>query len=282
MIRHAKVGRGDPKRAAPSCDDAPMKLPKLPKIDPDRAVSFADNMNWGITDPTRFYRGLGEAMQSVAPAYFLGDNLFTWSRNNSMFDDPAFREAWEANAMNDADRAIVWRRYILACAGYHCAQLEGDFVECGVYWGTGIKTVVDYLGGQDFDKTFWGFDTFDTNPVAGHAFEQQKAGFHELVAARFAGYPRVRLVKGLIPASFAVACPERIAYLHIDLNDAHGEIAALEYLFDRVVAGGVIILDDYEWAGPYRAQKVAEDAWLDARSYRVFPLPTGQGLVLKR
>jgi predicted O-methyltransferase YrrM len=76
--------------------------------------------------------------------------------------------------------------------------------------------------------------------------------------------------------------PEKLAYLHIDLNNAEGELAALEGLFDRVVSGGIVILDDYEWAGVYRKQKQAEDPWFEARGYRVFPLPTGQGLVLKR
>jgi hypothetical protein len=31
-----------------------------------------------------------------------------------------------------------------------------------------------------------------------------------------------------------------------------------------------------------RGQKLAEDAWFETRGYHVFPLPTGQGLVLKR
>jgi O-methyltransferase len=53
-------------------------------------------------------------------------------------------------------------------------------------------------------------------------------------------------------------------------------------LFDRIVPGGMLILDDYEWAGVYRIQKILEDRWFEAREYRVFPLPTGQGLVLKR
>jgi len=48
------------------------------------------------------------------------------------------------------------------------------------------------------------------------------------------------------------------------------------------VPGGIIIFDDYEWSGIYRPQKLAEDAWLDARQYRVTPLPTGQGFVIKR
>jgi hypothetical protein len=42
------------------------------------------------------------------------------------------------------------------------------------------------------------------------------------------------------------------------------------------------VLDDYEWSGPYRNQKLAEDPWFDARRHKVFPLPTGQGLVIKR
>ena len=60
------------------------------------------------------------------------------------------------------------------------------------------------------------------------------------------------------------------------------DLPLFDALFDRVVPGGIIVLDDYEWAGVYRPQKLAEDAWFDARSYRVFPLPTGQGIVLKR
>jgi hypothetical protein len=66
------------------------------------------------------------------------------------------------------------------------------------------------------------------------------------------------------------------------MNQAPAEIAALDVLFDRVVAGGIVILDDYEWAMSYRGQKLAEDRWFDERSYRVFPLPLGQGIVIKR
>ena len=49
-----------------------------------------------------------------------------------------------------------------------------------------------------------------------------------------------------------------------------------------MVPGGILILDDYEWSGYYRQQKLAEDQWFEARRYRVMPLPTGQGLVIKR
>lgn len=141
--------------------------------------------------------------------------------------------------------------------------------------------MVDYLGGKAFPKTFWGYDTFDYNPVEGHLFAGQGTGFFDQIQARFTDYPQIRLIKGFIPDSFTQGLPESIAYLHIDMNNAEGEIAALETLLDRVVSGGVIILDDYEWTA-YRAQKQAEDPWFEARGYRVIPLPTGQGLLIKR
>lgn len=249
----------------------------------DRTANFYCETSWGISDPARFHALLNEARKLVAPGYYLGDNLFTWCRNNSAFEDESFLKAWGDNIYNDADEAIAWRRYILATFAHHCIQLtEGDFVECGVYSGSGIKIVIDYLGRENFPRSFWGYDTFDYNPVEGHAFPGQQTGFFEEVQKRFDGYSQVKLVKGLLPASLAGNSPEKISYLHIDLNNAKGEIAVLDALFDRVVPGGIIILDDYEWAGTYRPQKQQEDQWFEERSYRVTPLPTGQGFLIKR
>jgi predicted O-linked N-acetylglucosamine transferase (SPINDLY family) len=260
-----------------------LQLPQhTPISDPSRVVSFTVRMSWGLSDPHRFYQLVEQALELATPGVYLGDNMMTWGRNNSLFEDQAFVAAWSSNQQNDADQAIAWRRYILACAAYHCAQLDGDFVECGVYRGTGIKTVIDYFGKDNFNKTFWGYDTYDYNPVEKHAFDGQEDGLYDEIQRRFEGYTQVRLVKGLLPQSLQNNSPAKIAYMHIDLNSAKYEIAVLDELFDRMVPGGVLILDDYEWAGVYREQKVLEDAWFEQRKYRVFPLPTGQGLVLKR
>lgn len=260
----------------------PLRLPALNRIELEHGVNFSSDTYWGVKDPQRFKALMDEAKELVATSYFLGDNLFTWLRNNSALEDRPFRKAWEENLQNPADEAIVWRRYILACAAYHCLHIPGDFVECGVYLGTGIKTVVDYLGGPEFPKTFWGYDTYDYNPVEGHAFAGQEEGLYDTVRERFSDYPQVKLVKGLLPDSFENNEPASVAYLHIDLNNVEGEVAVLERLFDRVSPGGIIVLDDYEWAGVYRPQKQAEDQWFDRRKYRIFPLPTGQGIILKR
>src|SRR5678816_3069499 len=121
-----------------------------------------------------------------------------------------------------------------------------------------IKTIVDYLGGTAFPKTFWGYDIFEhDDSMLNHPMPEHGAGLYERVCEKFAGYPQVHVIKGLIPEVFASGCPDRIAYLHVDLNQAPAEVASLEYLFDRMVPGGILILDDYEWSGVYRGQKLA-------------------------
>lgn len=256
---------------------AELPLPRLSAAAADSIMNFSSDSHSGISDPARFSALIGEALTLVASGHYLGDNLLTWGRNNSLFEDAAFRQSWAANQRDPGDQAQAWRRYILACAGYHCVQLPGDFVECGMDMGSAAQTVLDYLGGPAFPKTFRGYPGIaDSVPV-----EYRQALFKPL-AERFAGYPQVRLIEGELPQALAGDMPQQIAWLHLNLAAIRQEVDVLDALFERVVPGGVVILDHYEWAGPHREQKIRLDQWFDARRYRVFPLPTGQGVVLKR
>lgn len=255
----------------------PRSVPTLATVS-----NFSTSAFWGVSDPDGFQSAVDSLIAGMPNGYHAADNLITFGRNNSMFDDEAFVKAWKANIESMADSAVVWRRYVLACAGFHCVQLDGDFVECGANAGVGVKTVIDYLGGQGFPKQFWAYDRFEhSEEMVNHAMPQHGPELFARVQAKFKGYPQVTLVKGSVPESFAGNMPDRIAYLHIDMNQAPAEIAALDALFSKLVPSGMLILDDYEWSG-YRPQKLAEDEWFDRRGYRVMPLPTGQGLVIKR
>ncbi len=257
-------------------------LPRLAGGEPDRVRNHVVPVFWGARDAQAVADNVSAIAGQVDPGFHFADNFLTWGRNNSMLDDAAFVDAWRRNIESSADEAIAWRRYILACAGYHCVQLDGDFVECGAYAGVGVKTVVDYLGGTAFPKTFWAYDLFEHDAsMLHHAMPEHGAGLEQRVRRKFDGYPQVRIVKGAIPEVFLGQSPDKIAYLHIDLNQGPAEVATLDELFHRVVPGGLVILDDYEWAA-YRGQKMAEDPWFESRQYRVFPLPTGQGIVIKR
>jgi hypothetical protein len=249
--------------------------------DPDKIYNFFNPIFWGVKDPDTFKDLMAIAAKQTS-GYHFADNMFVFQRNNSMFHDQEFVKSWQSNVVSPSDTTIVWRRFILAMAGFHCNHIEGDFVECGAYQGVGAKTVLDYLGKDNFKKTFWLYDLFEHNEsMVNHSMPGHGAELYQQVCDRFEGYDNVKIHKGFIPDVFAEGCPEKIAYLHIDLNQAPAEIATLEALFDRVSPGGIIVLDDYEMFF-YREQKYAEDNWFAQKGYKVFPLPTSQGIVLKR
>jgi O-methyltransferase len=266
--------------------DTPSVQHLLPRLStPEEGIPLSAHIPvfWGAADHDKVKGAVKSVLESVAGGSFFGDNLLTWGRNMSLLEDQPFMQAWQSNAESVIDQAIIWRRYVLACAAYHCVQLGGDFVECGAYKGIGVKTVVDYLGGTRFPRTFWAYDTFEHDAtMANPAMPGHGADLYDKVRQKFQDYPQVRIVQGLIPDVFQQHMPEKIAYLHIDLNQAQAEVAALDALFERMVPGGILVLDDYEWSGVYRSQKLAEDVWFQERNYRVMPLPTGQGLVFKR
>lgn len=235
---------------------------------------------WGTKDP-RLFAAILDALATQTSGIHFADNMFCWQRTNSMFRDTLFVNVWKKNIVSDNDRTIVWRRYLLALAAWHCAHLEGDFVECGCYEGVGSKIMIDYLGDMGRAKHFWLYDLFEYPKNAlHHSMPHHGPNLHAEVVKRFAGYPNVHILKGLLPDTLERS-PEKIALLHLDLNNAPSEIACLERLFDRIVPNGILILDDYEYLY-YHEQKEAEDAFFAKRGYRVFPLPTSQGIVLKR
>lgn len=155
---------------------------------------------WGTKDPEVMSDLMRMAAKQTNGSHF-ADNLFCFQRNNSMLSDAPFVKSWQNNCIPESpDHAIVWRRYILTMAAFHGQFLEGDFVECGCYQGTGTKTVLDYLGGPAFQKTCWMYDLFEyPEGSIHHAMPAHSPQLHDMVRERFKDYPNVRIIKGFLP-----------------------------------------------------------------------------------
>ncbi len=239
---------------------------------------------YGVHD----HRAFCEASQTMvnqitAPdGVFIGDNLFAFNRNLSFLDDAKMMAAFDEHAETDVEQAAIWRYHLLCWCARRAMALDGDLVECACYRGTTARIVADYVDFADSDKTMWLYDLFehDAETMRHHSMPCHGEGLYEEVKALFAGFPNVRVVQGEVPAVLDEHAPERIAHLHLDLNDVTAELGALEFFFERVTPGGTIVFDDYGWLA-YRKQKLAEDAFLAERGYQVLELPTGQGLVIK-
>jgi hypothetical protein len=272
----------------------------------EAAAALADRCIAGLDGPdTRaafFDRVITGLLSQDHARIFWGDRLLSLGKSMGFLDEPEFAAAYAGiRGSHQYDQyasphTVAWRLHTLVWAASNGLALDGDFVECGVFKGDFAWVVARVTDFARQPRTFYLYDTFaGFAPAYSSAADFPEApGFFDFadqvykdpaiyqeVVGKFRDFPNVRIIRGVVPDSLAMASPEKIAFLHVDLNSPAAEVAALEVLFERVVPGGNVIFDDYGWH-LFRRQKLAEDAFMAARGYRILELPTGQGLVIKR
>lgn len=239
---------------------------------------------YSLSHPAGFFEGIQKAIGSIEQetGIYAGDNLFTYHRNLSFLEDEALMPAFNRHATTSIEQSLLWRVSTLLWGVRNGLRLEGDFVECACYKGTTARILCDAVNfAQQTDRHYYLYDLFDHDPsMPHHAMSDHGESLYAEVRARFADTPNVTVTQGKVPEVLAEVAPQKIAFMHLDLNNVDAEMGALAVLFDRMVPGAVLVFDDYGWMA-YRQQKLAEDPWLAARGYRVLELPTGQGLVIK-
>lgn len=234
----------------------------------------------GIVDIPRFQHAAEEMVRSFAPVgAFFGDSLITFGRNLSFAHDQHFMNAFRAAGPNGIEASLVWRTFVLYWAARRGLELEGDFVEAACYTGFSARVLANALNWAGVPRSYWLYDRFAVPGDSLERLPEHDVNLYQQVRARFPE-TNIRVVKGAIPEIFATDVPERVSFLHIDMNNADAEIGALDWLWDRLSPGAVVVLDDYGWLA-YRAQKRAEDKWFAARGKMVLELPTGQGIVIR-
>jgi O-methyltransferase len=182
-------------------------------------------------------------------------------------------------------------------------KIPGDIVECGVWRGGSMHAVARTLAAAgDRSRDLYLYDTFEgmTEPTekdlrwdgmraaeglersrprketsalwAYASLEDVQAGFAEVP------YPKERLhfIKGPVEETVPGVLPEQIAILRLDTDWYESTAHELKHMYDRLVPGGVLLLDDYaHWQGA----REATDEWLDASGEPLLLLRAGGGRV---
>ncbi len=242
-----------------------------------------------------------EAISSQHSSVFWGDRLLTLDKSVSFRDDPNFKAAVKGTDSSTGENqytspdGISWRYNTLIWAARQALQIEGDFIECGVYRGDMSWVITEMVNLRAHGRKMYLYDTFsgfsskysssEDYPDAPQFFafandSYGKAGLYEEVSTRFKGKSYVNVIRGVVPDALVDTAPTKIAFLHLDLNSPSAERAALDYLYDRISPGGVIVFDDYGWS-IFRKQKEAADEFLASKGLCALELPTGQGLAVK-
>jgi O-methyltransferase len=226
----------------------------------------------------------------LGPIQFLADSVAT-SNNADFLAEPrfarAYQKAHETNPWKGFE--MQWRTFIVCSLAEMVKKLPGDFVECGVNTGAYSRAIIDYIDFDRTGKTFYLFDTYEGLVEGQITVEERAQGIAEYLGTYRNVYEQVvntfspfnaKIIKGMVPDTLDQCQSGQICYLSIDMNVVAPEIAAMHYFWDKVVTGGVIVLDDYGFPGHIN-QKLAFDAFAKAKGVTIIYIPTGQGIIFK-
>jgi len=217
----------------------------------------------------------GDGFGTIHHVSFLHDTKFINAYKNA-FDKTPKALAWEGETFN-----IAWRAHITTWAATQALKLEGDFVECGVWYGLLSKTICEYTDFEKQNRTFYLFDNWGEEAYSDEAKmnPEYSKDIYEIVKERFNKYPNVKLIRGLVPDVLEKVDIKKIAYLGIDMNGHIPERKTLEKYYERVVSGGVIYFDDYGWGYP-KLRETVED-FFSNKPESLLHFPSGNSIVVK-
>ena len=192
--------------------------------------------------------------------------------------------------------ARVWS--LIQAVQYACdGPIDGDIVECGVWrGGSMMAAALKLVSLGQTDRTLWLYDTFAgmTPPTPEDREAASGASAHELLESTQLGdgnniwcladevdvranmsstkYPldNMRFIKGDVAQTLEEHVPQQISILRLDTDWYASTQAELHHLYERVVPGGVCILDDY---GHWQGARQAVDEFFELKPPRPLMIP---------
>lgn len=151
--------------------------------------------------------------------------------------------------------------------------LEGMVAECGCFRGLSSFLLCSALRRHDASFDGAGYRIFDSfqglsapqpEDLADDGTEEFRrlkeniapghyAASLQGVRRTLAAFPGIEYFPGWIPAAFPAEQASRYRFVHVDVDLYQPTLDSFEYFWPRLVPGGVVVCDDYNWPGGRRA-----------------------------
>lgn len=205
---------------------------------------------------------------------------------------PDFEKAWDYENAFWLSAQPTRLSKVLAQYELFKSVLErpGALVECGVFKGASLVRLAmlrELLTSAD-SRRIVAFDTFDKFPVTEYTADVSaradfiaQAGDTSISTEQLCAvldHAKLQRNITLVPGDITDTVPSfveenpalRIALLNIDTDIFEPAVTILEHLYERVVPGGVVILDDY---GVFPGETHAAEQFFAGRGVRVERFP---------
>ena len=185
----------------------------------------------------------------------------------------------EASLLPCNDRQLE-RLYVIEQLAEYCSTIEGNFAECGAYLGSSAFFIA-----KQRNKKVYLFDSWEglSEPTIQDGSYWKKGDLEsdlEKAKHNLRNFENIEYFKGWIPSRFNEVKNKTFSFVHIDVDIYEPTKDSLDFFWERLTPGGVLICDDYGFANCPGARKAMEDFFAGVSV--IISLPTGQGMVIKR
>jgi O-methyltransferase len=128
-------------------------------------------------------------------------------------------------------------------------NLEGEVWECGVYGGGSASIILENISENRILRLF---DTFgpgipfrgelDGNCIGGFSINEN---IFSNIKKYFKAHSNVKLHVGKIPTTFELLKLKKICFAHIDVDQEQAYNDCLNFIWPKLVPGGIMVFDDY-------------------------------------
>ncbi len=241
---------------------------------------------WFARNPERRYAARHTIVSGLARrnGFRLYNRNLYWLTHQLSFDD--WKE-FEPDA-----RYITDRRFVLHSIVKSLANIPGDTVECGVFYGGSSFLICKAVQESVRTRTHHIFDSFEglSEPTS-RDVRQDETAYHwnandlsvaeDIVRQNLSRFEFIRYYKGWIPERFSEISTRKFSFVHIDVDLYQPTLDSLAFFYDRMVPGGMILCDDYGSTICPGAFDAMNEFFASKPESCPIHLPTGQGLVVK-
>ena len=217
---------------------------------------------------------------------YCGDLICTDANTDFMLQDNFIKSYDEVKKTDTrgylGEYDIRWRIHTILWAASTVKNLDGDFVDCGGGFGYFMSSIYKYLNFENLNKKYYMFDSFSgTSPEFDSTNHFTKYGsWYSDIIKNHNSKKNLEIIQGYLPHTLSKVKIDKISFLSIDLNSYKPEIECMNFLWDRIIKGGIIVLDDYAFPG-CESQFLNHNEFIKTKDKEILTLPTGQGLIVK-
>lgn len=172
-------------------------------------------------------------------------------------------------------------------------EIKGDIVECGCWKGQSSYIISKILAQYNFNGTFHIFDSFEglseikqnDTPLEGY-FQDEDTNFEcsekYIIDYTLQDFNFIQTHKGWIPNKFHKVNDTTFSFVHIDVDLYEPTKQSINFFWDKLNIGGIMIFDDYNSVHYSGATKAVNEFLATKPKHQLFfKLPIGSAYIIK-